>query len=119
MIPCHGIQHILVGVPIVVPNIFEQLRQMIMATFSSFVALSMLGLSHAGDFVETAELLYNSKDELVELYKSHKLAHAKNQESELDVLLSDMHQYVVDNENVKAPKNVLTIMTDDMGWVRN
>jgi hypothetical protein len=89
-------------------------------SFSSFVAASFLALANANgeDFVKKAERLFNAQDELVEMYQGHQVAHANNDKSELDALFMDMHQYVVDNEDSKGPKHILTIMTDDMGWVR-
>ena len=83
---------------------------------SSLLAASLVG-SSCGNFLETAEKLYNDPKELKQMYLQHKKAHAVQQKSELDGLLEDMHQYVIDNEDSKAPKNILTIMTDDMGWV--
>ena len=89
-----------------------------MATLAYAIAsASFLSLAQAGDFVQRADALFNSPEELTEMYVNHKVSHANQEKSELDVLLADMHQYVLDNEDSHAPKNVLTILTDDQGWV--
>lgn len=78
--------------------------------------LSIASLTSAEDFVQKAEKLFNKPEELVGLYKEHKISRSKNEKSELDSLFSEMHQHVIENQDDKAPRHVVTILSDDQGW---
>lgn len=75
-----------------------------------------LSAKENGIFMKAATRYVNDKPRLIDLYVEHYKAHAEHKVSELDSILEDMVLYVQENENEHAPRHILTVLADDMGY---
>lgn len=82
---------------------------------SAVLSLSLAAGDH-DTFLNAASKYVNDKPGLIDLYVDHHQAHSENKVSELDLILEDMVSYCKDNEDTNAPRHIVTVLADDMGF---
>mmetsp|Transcript_5020 Transcript_5020/g.7670 ORF Transcript_5020/g.7670 Transcript_5020/m.7670 type:complete len:616 (-) Transcript_5020:149-1996(-) len=86
---------------------------------SLWIYLISIPLTHSSDIISRANSLYNDPNALLSLYSDHIKSKQQSHErsSKLSYLLEDIHEYAINSVTNSSRKHIVTILTDDMGWM--